>query len=154
MKTAEIIDLINKIVSEATELKNRFTNEQKASVNYVCIFSQSDAEFEQLKLAVSSLGQLIKPTDSGPIFALKGIDTISGTFKVIKIRQPDPSRPERGDTDFTVSDYESFKKAYLPRSGFGLITRPNMEMIELMHPGYNVRVYFSHPPLIKVLGLE
>lgn len=79
---------------------------------------------------------------------------MSGTLPLLKIRQPDPTRPERGDADFTLSDYKAFKQWALVQPGFKVITRTNMEMIELMQPGYNVRVYFSYPTLVEVLKGE
>jgi len=61
--------------------------------------------------------------------------------------------PGEGDADFTVADYESFKKTYLGQSGFGIIRRPEMEMIELIDPVRKVIAYFSDPTLAAVMKL-
>ena len=73
---------------------------------------------------------------------------------MLKIRRPDPKRPERGDADFTVSDYQTFKKTQLGKPGFGLIERTNMEMLELVDPDFDVLAYYSHPTLAEVLGIQ
>ncbi|KKT14457.1 MAG: hypothetical protein UV96_C0029G0002 [Parcubacteria group bacterium GW2011_GWF2_43_38] len=101
--------------------------------------------------AAARLGTVIMEMTNGLLFELAGIETISGTLKLLKVRQPDPTRPERGDADFTVADFSGFKQIYLSKPGFKLIARPQlkMEMIELMQPGYEVRVYFSNPPLAQ-----
>ena len=156
MSVNELDKLIKDIVVLATELKNKFTHEVSAPVNYACIFAQKQEEYEDLIRAAARLGTVIMEMTTGLLFELAGIETMSGTLKLLKIRQPYPTRPERGDADFTVADFSGFKQIYLSKPGFKLIARPQlkMEMIELMQPGYEVRVYFSNPPLAKALGLE
>lgn len=74
---------------------------------------------------------------------------------LLKIRKPDPTRPERGDADFTLRDYNSFKEKYLKDAEhFKLIDRGNFEMIELKDPKFDVRSYFSNIPLTVQLGIE
>lgn len=53
--------------------------------------------------------------------------------------------------DFTVSDYQAFKNKCISQNHFKLIAREKFEMIELMDSEFNVRAYFSHPPLDKQL---
>ncbi|MBI5635563.1 hypothetical protein HY993_01220 [Candidatus Micrarchaeota archaeon] len=79
---------------------------------------------------------------------------MSGPFKILKIRKPDKTRPERGDADFNIANYEDFKKKYLPLEGFKLIVREDHKMIELTEEGADVRVYFSNPHIDKVLGIK
>ena len=78
----------------------------------------------------------------------------AGNRRLVKIRKPDPKRTERGDADFTVTDYLIFKKKYLSKPGFRIIKRPEMEMIELTDPSFNVLAYFSNPPLGKILNVD
>jgi len=72
----------------------------------------------------------------------------------LKIRIPDITRPERGDTDFTVSNFSGFEKKYLSKKGFKLIKKENFAMIELMDPKFDVRTYFSNPPLDVQLNIK
>lgn len=141
------------IVEEARRLKNRRTDQPTAPVNYACIFSQSLSEYEELLRVTEGVGTIIQDTKAGPVFKIPPVSTSAGELQLLKIRRPDPGRPERGDADFTVSDYASFKLKYLSEPGFGLIQRENFEMLELVDPGFNALAYFSHPPLTEQFGL-
>ncbi|MEW5955562.1 MAG: hypothetical protein AB1626_03430 [Candidatus Micrarchaeota archaeon] len=153
MTADDLKRLVREIVEQAVELKNKHTAEKKARVNYACIFSQNQEEYEKLLESAHELGPVIKETPTGPLFHIKDMSTVAGNLRLLKIRAPDKTRPERGDADFTVSNYLPFKHANLSRPGFSLITRKEMEMIELVDPSFNVRAYFANPPLDKQLGL-
>ena len=150
-----IINKVLEIIQLALELKNTHTTEQTAPVNYACIFAQTDEEYEELEKETVKLGKVVKETPMGNVYLLaEPIQTVAGPLKIVKIRKPDQNRPERGDADFTVSNYSEFKKKYLDQPGFKLITRPEMEMIELMDPKFNALAYFSHPTLAETLGIK
>ncbi|MDZ4230098.1 MAG: hypothetical protein U1C53_03080 [Candidatus Veblenbacteria bacterium] len=154
MLKEELESLVQEVVASATKLRDKYTQEQNAPVNYAAVFAQSEQEYQTLLGAAGGLGRVVEDTPSGPVFALNGFETISGTLKLLKIRMPDTTRPEWGDADFTVRDYEAFKSICLPNPGFKLIERPRMEMIELVAAEFNVKAYFSNTPLIRLLGLE
>jgi len=145
---------IKEIVAKAQLLSAKHTNEGSAAVNYACIFTQNPKEFEELLSLTAQMGRIAEQTAMGPVFQIEPLETVAGTLQLLKIRRPDPKRPERGDADFTVSNYETFKRAYLSKPGFSLITRPRMEMIELADPSYDVLAYYSHPTLSEVLRLD
>jgi len=145
--------LIQNIVSQACSLKNKYTGESAAPVNYACIFTQSQAEYEHFLRLAEGLGKAIENTQSGPLFQIEPLETTAGPLKLLKIRIADPTRPERGDADFTLADYPAFKEKYLAQPGFKLIPRDGFEMIELVDPKFNVRCYFSNPPLDQQLGI-
>lgn len=154
MKSSELITKIQSIVSLATELKNKYTVELEAPVNYACIFSQGALEFEELKKLALALGKVVEETKSGPLHLLsKPIPTVSGDLRILKIRHPDATRPELGDADFTVSNYLKFKQNYITNTHFKLIPRVGWEMIELMEKGAKVRAYFSSEPVGKKYDL-
>ncbi len=154
MTKLNLKNFIFDMVRQSRELKNKYTDETDARVNYACIFSQSDDEFSELKKSAEQIGKAIEETPSGPLFYIQPLDTVSGQLKLLKIRKPDKTRPERGDADFTVNDYRVFKNKYILQNNFKLILREKFEMIELMDPDFNVRAYFSHPPLDKQLGIS
>jgi hypothetical protein len=139
-------NLIQNIVKEAELLKDKYTDQKGIPVNYACIFCQSEEEQIRFLEEAHVLGTIIQETPSGPLFKIS-IDTIAGKLQLLKIRKPDSTRLERGDADFTVSDYYYFKEKYLNEPGFSLIQKENFEMIELYEKGSNVRVYFSSIPL-------
>jgi len=143
------------IVSDAQALKDKHVVEQKdAPVNYACVFAQSDGEYEALLQEAQELGKIVKNTKMGPVFLVEPIETVAGPLRLVKIRKPDPERTERGDADFTVADYPTFKTSVLGKPGYKLIDRPDMEMIELADPEFDVLAYFSHPILIETLGIK
>ena len=154
MNPKEFKTLIQVIVAEAVKLRDIRTTEHGTPVNYACVFSQSEQEYELLLTVARQLGKAAQETTMGPVFYIEPFDTVAGNLRLVKIRKPDPKRKERGDADFTVADYPTFKKTYLGKPGFGIIERPNMEMIELADPAFNVLAYFSNPPLGKILNLD
>jgi hypothetical protein len=150
MNAEDLKKLVKDIVEQANKLKNKHIDGD-APVNYVCIFAQSQKEYEEFLEAAQKLGKLLKETSMGPVFYIKPMDTVAGPLKMVKIRVPDPTRTERGDADFTISDYANFEKKHLTRSGFKKIERPNFVMIELMDSDFDVRVYFSNPSMEEYL---
>ncbi len=153
MNTEKFKEIIREIVRQTCELKDQHTEEKDALVNYAAIFSQTQNDFELFISLTKPMGKIILDTSTGPLFQITPLETIAGALKFLKIRIPDATRPEQGDADFTVANYTEFKEKYLPRKGFKLIEREKFEMIELMDPKFNVRAYFSHPPLDQQLGL-
>lgn len=146
MNKTSLLQKIKQIVSEANNLKDKYTKEKDVLVNWVCIFSQSDAEYEKLTKQSLEIGDLIETTSSGLIYKFKDPpETEAGRPKLFKIRMYDKTRPEKGDADFTTK-YEEFKKTYLDNKRFTLIVREKFEMIELKDENFDVRAYFSSIP--------
>jgi len=154
MNVKNLIKSVQEIVKRANTLKDKHTSEKNAPVNYACVFCQNDEQYDSLAALAQEIGKVIEETPTGPLFHIQPLDTNAGSLQLLKIRKPDATRPELGDADFTVSNYPEFKKKYLPQKGFKLIVRKNFEMIELADPKFNVRAYFSNPPLDKQLGIK
>lgn len=155
MDENQLKKLIIEIVEKGSILKNKHTDEINAPVNYACIFSQSDDEFNTLLETSKKIGNIIEETQTWPLFYIyQPIDTISGQLKLLKIRHPDMTKSELGYADFTIDNYQDFKKKYLSQELFKLIEREDFEMIELMDPKFDVRVYFPDLPLDKQLWIN
>lgn len=154
MDITTLKQLVEEIVKNANDLKNKHTFEKNAQVNYACIFCQSDEQYDSLAVLAQEIGKVVEETPTGPLFHIQPLNTIAGKLRLLKIRKPDTTRLELGDADFTVSNYPEFKKKYLSQRGFSLIVRKNFEMIELVDPKFNVRAYFSNLPLDKQLGIK
>lgn len=153
MDTEDLENIAKDIVTQAHALMRKFVSDQ-APVNYACIFCQNDEEYALFLDLARQIGKVVQETKAGPIFQIDPLPTVAGNLRLLKIRNPDPTRPERGDADFTLSNYDEFKKKYLCQKGFSLIDKGNFEMIEVIHPDFPVRVYFSNPPLDKQLGIQ
>lgn len=145
---------VQNIVERATTLKNKHVDDKNTPVNYACIFSQGKKEYDDLVKVTRKIGNMIKETPTGLLFQISPLKTVSGVLKLLKIRLPDVTRPELGDADFTVSNFSDFKKKYLSKDGFKLIKREDFEMVELTDPEFDVRAYFSNPPLDKQLNIN
>ena len=154
MNQKKFLNFVKEIVEKSNNLKNKYTDETDAYVNYACIFPQTDKEYDKYFKLASNLGKIVMETKTGPLFQIQPLKTVSGLLQVLKVRKPDPTRTELGDADFTVSDYPKFKETYLDKEEFKLIERPNMEMIELREDSCDVLVYFSFPPMDEQLGIK
>lgn len=152
MNIEDFKNIVKNIVVQAQALMQKYIKES-APVNYACIFCQNDEEYESFFKFTNQIGKVIQETKTGLVFQIQPLITVAGELRLLKIRTPDPTRPERGDADFTLSNYDEFKKTYLGQKGFSLINKETFEMIEIVDPNFNVRVYFSNPPLDKQLGL-
>ena len=153
MEIKELKNLAKDIVSQADQLRSKYVN-MSAPVNYACVFCQNNEEYDSLIETAGEMGRVVKETESGLLFQIEPLATIAGDLQLLKIRKADPTRPERGDADFTLADYQKFKEEHLGLKGFRLIDKGEFEMIELVNPDFNVRVYFSHPPLDRQLGIN
>jgi len=147
MNTEDLKNLIKSIVEMATALKDKHIEYKNTPVNYACIFSQNKEEYEELLKVARKIGKIIQETPTGLLFHIEPLQTISGVLKLLKIRIPDTTRPERGDADFTISNFPEFEKKYLSKPGFKILKKPDFYMIELMDSEFDVRAYFSNPPL-------
>jgi hypothetical protein len=143
--------LIKYIVQKAFTLKDRYTDQKNIPVYYACIFCQTSDEYNLFIEEANKLGRKVEERSNSLLFRISPIDTVAGKLELLRVRQPDATRPERGDADFIVPDYPSFKSKYLNEPGFKLIPRNGSEMIELHKERDAVRVYFSAPELIKSL---
>lgn len=152
MNKTNLANLINYIIEKTVALKDKYTNEGTLEIDYVCIFSQNIAEFNELMDVVSKDGKLVWDSPTGPVYSYP-FDLKGYCPKLLRIRKPDETRLERGDVDFN-SNYLEFKNKYLNQKNFKLIERGDYEMIELMDPGSDVRVYFSSQPLSRTLGVS
>ena len=100
------------------------------------------------------MGKIAMETPTGLLYQIKPLSTVAGDLQLLKIRLPDSTRPELGDADFTISNFADFEKKYLTKSQFKRIQKDTFYMIELMDSRFDVRAYFSNPPLDKQLGIS
>ncbi len=152
MNIEDLKNIVKNIIAQADTLKQQLFSDP-APVNYACIFCQSDDEYSSFIEMAKQMGKVVQNTKAGPVFQIESLPTVAGVLHLLKIRKPDPTRPERGDADFTLSNYDEFKKEHINQIGFKLIDKGDFEMIEYKSPDSNVLVYFSNPTLAKVLGI-
>ena len=154
MNTTELTSFLKQLISDATILKNKYTDLVDIKVNYACVFAHDEIEYKQLNGTASQMGKIIKETEMGYLFHIDPFTTKAGKLQLIKIRKPDPTKTQRGYVDFTVPDYPIFKSKYLSLPNFKLTQRDDYEMIGLADATFDVLVYFAYPPMDKQLGLS
>lgn len=146
MTKQDLEKIVNYIVDQALKAIHENTDEKDLLVDYMGIFAKDDAEFTEIEKLLRTLGKLgdKTATKSGTTILLdEPFNTPAGHLKVLKIRRPDPTRPQRGAPDFRVKDYATFKQKYFlsgQNSNFALMVRKKYEMLELK--GTDVLVYF------------
>ena len=144
MAKQDLEKIVNYIINQAWRAISENTDEKDLPVDYLGIFSKDESEFRDLERLVSTLGKLgdKTATATGSTYLLdEPLNTPAGPLKVLKIRKPDPTRPQRGAPDFRVKNYLAFKEKYQSRGhNFLLIVRKEYEMLELK--GADVLVYF------------
>lgn len=150
MNQKEFIDLIHEIVRKSNELKNKYTNEINAPINYCCIFSKNDKHFEELIKLSNNIWKVLEQTKTWPLYIIQSIDTIAWELKLLKIRKYDDEHPELWDADFTIENYIEFKKEVITKKEFKIINKNKFEMIELKEDWADVRTYFSFPTLLDI----
>lgn len=148
------IKTVTYIVDRSMEVKNKFTDELLAPVEFACIFCQSEEEYKQFTNSIKELGKIAERTQSGYTYLLdKPIETVAGPLRLVKIRKPDVQSTERGDVDFNT-DYKRFKEKYQDHLKFELVKRVTFEMLRLSDPDFDVMVCFSNIPKSKDLGIK
>lgn len=148
----KLLTTIIYIVNKSIELKNKFTGEKNAPVEFACIFCQSKKEYKEFTGLIEKLGNIVEETPGGYTYLLdNAIKTAAGPLKLVKIRKPD-FRRERGDADFNTV-YREFKEKYINNPKFELVRYKNFEMLRLSDSDFDVMACFSNVPKSKSLGI-
>lgn len=154
MKT--ISEIIEYIVPKTLELNHKYIPDEELRISYSAIFCQSDEEYKRLTAEATRLGEVVDNTSTGLLYKIqKPLKTPAGPLWLIKIRKADPTRPQRGDADFTLKNHKAFKGKHAnDPDHFKIIPRDEFEMIELRDSHFDVLSYFSNPPLNEQFGIE
>jgi hypothetical protein len=147
MTRQDLEKIVLYIIVESVKLKNKYTNEISAKVEFCDIFCRDNREYEQLTEIINKIGKVVYTTPTGNIYLLKKpVKTIAGKLYLVKIRKPDKKLRFRGDADFDT-DYPELKQIYQNRPNFELIVRDKFEMLRLSHSDFDVMVCFSNIPV-------
>lgn len=112
-------------------------------IKSLTVFAHSQSEYELLIRMLEDMGRPYN-YNNGPRVELYNPIVVEGNrITHLRIRKPDPDRPQVGCNDFET-DYGFFKKKYLSKhpDNLRLIKRPEYEMIELYDPEFSVLAYF------------
>lgn len=137
----QLIEAVRYVATETSKLAEKITGKVFPIV-YLTIFSHSQSEYETLIKILATMGTPYSANNGLRADLSTPITAGKSSITKLRIRKPDPERPQVGCDDFEV-DYESFKDQYLaahPES-LRLIKRPEYEMIEFFDPGFDVLAY-------------
>ncbi len=137
----QLIEAVRFVASETSRLAQKIVG-KTFPVKSLTIFAHSQSEYELLAQILGGMG---KPYDynNGPRAELhEPIKVDSNQITHLRIRKPDPERPQVGCNDFET-DFRVFKKEYLPKhpENLRLIERSGYDMIELYDSEFNVLAY-------------
>ena len=141
----ELQETVAYIVTEASALVHRILG-KTFPITSLTVFAHSPEEYA---MHVALLFELGSPFDeqNGPRVTLHE-PMVVGRHRIthLRIRQPDPERPQVGCCDFDT-DYEAFSESYLKQfpNNLTYIMRPGYEMIELHDPEFDVLAYVVSP---------
>lgn len=129
-----LISIIHYIVNQSIKLKNKYTGEIDATIEFSDIFSRDNDEYRKLTDTINKIGKIVYTAPTGHIYSLKKpIMTVAGKLSLIKIRRPENKFRFRGDADFDT-DYPKLKQQYQDNPHFELIVREKFEMLRLSDP--------------------
>lgn len=151
--TPDLEKIIKYIVAKSAALKDHYTNAKTALVEFACIFTHSDDEYQKLDAEIRTFGKIAQDTPTGYTYLLnEPLETVAGKLQLVKVRKPDPIRQERGDADFNT-DYKNFKKRYGSDPKFELIDRGDFEMLRITDKNFDALACFSNVPMHDRLGI-
>ncbi len=143
MNKIELGNILDYLIKRGLETIRNNAENVEVVIDYVAIFAKNSHEFNSLNAIARSMGNEVdkETAKTGHTYLFhKPIKTTVGLLKLIKIRFPDPTRPQRGAPDFKIRNYQEFKSKYLKKSGnFTLMLKETYEMIEIK--GVDVLVY-------------
>ena len=137
----ELIEAVRYVANRTSELAKKVIGKE-LPIKSLTIFAHSQPEFEGLTKLLNEMGKPYNYNNGPRVELNEPIIADKNQITHLRIRKPDPERPQVGCNDFET-DYESFKNEYLsdhPKN-LRLIKRPEYEMIEFRDPNFDVLAY-------------
>ncbi len=142
----KLLEAIKYVTTQVTLLAEKCVGVSLVTES-LTIFSHDPQEFARLCEMANDLGEPYNE-NNGPRVKLKeAIAVGASTVRFVRIRKPDPDRPQVGCADFNVGDYFDFKTRFLAYIASHVIKRPEYEMIEFSDPDFDVLAYAVSPVL-------
>ena len=145
MLSQKLQDIFIEIAMSSQKMASKYVDKSDLTgrFNYVSIFAKTEEEYKLFTDEISANGDLFDQQLSGNYIKLyQPLKTPIGEIDICRIRVPDKNHLERGYLDFEVTNYQGFKKKYLQKQYFSLLGLPQVEMVELLVPEFDVRAYF------------
>lgn len=137
----ELMAAVTYVASETSKMAQKIVG-KTFPIHSLTIFSHSQSEFEVLIELLAKIGKPYNYNNGPRVELYAPIGVGSNRITHLRIRKPDPERPQVGCDDFET-DYEVFKNEYVSRYpvNLSLIKRPEYEMVELHDSEFDVLAY-------------
>jgi len=137
----ELIEAVKYVASETSEMAQKIVGKD-FPIKSLTVFAHSNSEFELLTEILAKIGKPYNYNNGPRVELYEPIEVGKNRITHLRIRKPDPERPQVGCNDFET-DYETFKSEYLSEyaDNLNLIKRPEYEMIELHDKEFDVLAY-------------
>lgn len=154
MTSQQCLDILAYIIKQGLTTITSSTSETQPKVDFVNIFSRDEAEFDELLTCLKDIAEPTTTHTEGTGITFHFSDPLStnaGPLQWVRLRKPDPRRPQRGGLDFMVENYEAFKtECFSKNSGdYGLIIRTGFELVEIK--GIDVLVYVPNITMSEMM---
>lgn len=138
----ELLTTIQYVAENTTKLCQKVIG-RILPISSLTVFSHYPDEFENLDTIVRLMGPLITYNNGPYVNLAEPILLPTGKLTKLRVRHPDPERPQVGCNDFGVDDYHAFKSEYLEQhpNNLRLVIRPEYEMIEFFDKDFDVLAY-------------
>lgn len=136
-----LVEALQYVAIETSKLAKKIVG-KTFPIKSLTIFSHSQPEYELLIQILADMGKPYNYNNGPRVELYEPIEVEENRITHLRIRKPDPERPQVGCNDFET-DYKSFKKDYLSghSDNLRLIKRPEYEMIEFYDPSFDVLAY-------------
>lgn len=137
----ELIEAVKYIASGTSKMAQKIVG-KTFPIKSLTVFAHSQSEFELLIGILAKIGKPYNYNNGPRVELYEPIKVGKNRITHLRIRKPDPERPQVGCNDFET-DYEIFKSEYLLKQAdnLSLIKRPEYEMIELYGKEFDVLAY-------------
>jgi len=150
----ELIEAVKYVAIETSRLAKKIVG-KTFPITSLTIFAHSQFEFDNLIQILADIGKPYNYNNGPRVTLYKPILIDDNKIIHLRIRKPDPERPQVGCNDFKTS-YNRFKSKYLSKHSKNLIfiERPKYEMIEFRDSDFDVLAYVVEKTLDKIIKKE
>lgn len=108
-------------------------------VDTLCFFTHSPEEYAFVEKMVLARGPKSKFSHGATTYVTVDLIVAGQHIRILGVRQPDPTRPQRGYGDYPVADYAEILKTEASNPHIKEITSGRgKSLIELRHPDFDV----------------
>lgn len=154
MNIEDLRVLIERVIEECLELKNKYIVEEVGEIDYVGMYPKSESEWKEMVGVVNDLGgKEVFADDDWVVYKLETlVDTKYGEIGMVKLGNFRESEKRIGYVDFRPFEFEKLKQKYMDSDNFVTLSGDGWELIGVEDPGSRVSFYVPDVPLSEDVG--